>query len=221
MSKYTITIKNLIDNGFDFKMTDYPIFDEEYRDTLNQNILNHYYEEEIGLETPALFRHYLNTRLNIIMPKYNILYNAQKEYALNVFNNVNLREELTRTADSASATQSSSTSSGSTTSTATTSGKNLFQDTPQGRITQTDIDAQTWASNVTFDVTKNNGGNQSSSSITDNSSGSGSANEHYVKTLIGVDKGQYGDAYKKIVSNIVSIDELIINELADLFMGIY
>ena len=36
MSKYTTTIKTLIDNNFDFKMTSYPIFDENYRETLNQ-----------------------------------------------------------------------------------------------------------------------------------------------------------------------------------------
>ena len=34
MAKYTITIKTLIDNNFDFKMTDYPIFDENYRETI-------------------------------------------------------------------------------------------------------------------------------------------------------------------------------------------
>ena len=47
MAKYTITIKNLIDNNFDFQMTNYPIFDENYRETLNNNILYHYYENEI------------------------------------------------------------------------------------------------------------------------------------------------------------------------------
>ncbi len=39
MSKYSITIKNLMDNNFDFQMTLYPIFDENYRNTLNNNIL--------------------------------------------------------------------------------------------------------------------------------------------------------------------------------------
>ena len=31
---------SIIDNNFDFELTDYPIFDESYRATLNQNILN-------------------------------------------------------------------------------------------------------------------------------------------------------------------------------------
>ena len=62
MSNYTTTIKTLIDNNFDFKMTSYPIFDENYRETLNQKILYHYYENEIGFETASLFRFYLNNK---------------------------------------------------------------------------------------------------------------------------------------------------------------
>ena len=60
MAKYTITIKSLIDNNFDFKMNNYPIFDENYRNTLNQNILYHYYENEIKFEISPLFIFYLS-----------------------------------------------------------------------------------------------------------------------------------------------------------------
>ena len=108
MSKYTTTIKNLIDNHFDFKMTSYPIFDEDYRNTLNQNILNHYYESEIGFETASLFRFYLNQTLNEIMPYYNELYKIQKEVLKNSINNVNLTETLQR--DTSTTTNSNSTS---------------------------------------------------------------------------------------------------------------
>ena len=54
MAKYTTTIKTLIDNNFDFGLKDYPIFDEEYREHLNDMILKHYYMSEIGFETAAL-----------------------------------------------------------------------------------------------------------------------------------------------------------------------
>lgn len=221
MSKYTITIKNLIDNDFDFKMDSYPIFDESYRETLNQNILDYYYEDEIGLETPALFRKFLNNRLNIIMPKYNILYEAQREYALNLYNNTNIREELTRTADSTTNSTSSSNSTSNGTSQGTTNGKNLYQDTPQGKITQAALEEQTWATNVTFDNSTNSGSSSNTSLVNDSTQGTGNANEHYVKTLVGGDKIVYADAYKKVVDNIVSIDQMIIEELSDLFMGIF
>ena len=140
MAHYTITIKTLIDNNFDFKMTDYPIFDENYRNVLNQKILNHYYENEIGFETAPLFRFYLNNKLNEIMPYYNILYEKQLQLLNNIDKNVNLVEDFkgTNTNESTTNTESESTSNSSGTS----KNKNLFQDTPQGKISQTDIDNQ-------------------------------------------------------------------------------
>ena len=203
MSKYTTTIKNLIDNNFDFQMNSYPIFDESYRETLNHNILYHYYENEIGFETAPLFRLYLNQRLNEIMPYYNELYKAQKEIIDNkLFNNVNLTEQLT----GSNTTESSSTSQSSN------SGKNLYQDTPQGQISQTDIDNQTWATNLTLN--KNN--------IKDESSATGSGTNEYLKTIIGNNGGKYNiEILNEIKNSLMNIDLMIINDLYDLFMQVF
>ena len=56
MAHYTITIRSLIQNNFDFGLNEYPIFNETYRNTLNTHILNYYYENEIGFETAELFK---------------------------------------------------------------------------------------------------------------------------------------------------------------------
>lgn len=56
---------------------DYPIFDENYRPTLQKKILKHYYTREIGEETVELFKLRLNTRLNEILPYYNQLYASE------------------------------------------------------------------------------------------------------------------------------------------------
>ena len=53
---------------------DFPIFDEEYRATLEKKIVMHYYRREICAETVGLWKLYLNTKLNEIMPYYNQLY---------------------------------------------------------------------------------------------------------------------------------------------------
>lgn len=203
MSKYTITIKNLIDNNFDFQMNSYPIFDESYRETLNHNILYHYYENEIGFETASLFRLYLNQRLNEIMPYYNELYKTQKEIIDNkLFNNVNLTEQLT----------GSNTSETSSTSQSSNSGKNLYQDTPQGQISQTDIDNQTWATNLTLN--KNN--------IEDESSATGSGTNEYLKTIVGNNGGKYNiEILNEIKNSLMNIDLMIINDLYDLFMQVF
>ena len=205
MAKYTITIKTRIDNNFDFQMTNYPIFDENYRETLNNNILHHYYENEIGFETASLFRFYLNQRLNEIMPKYNELYKAQKNLIDNnlLLNNVNLTETLS--GQNATTTSSESQS--------TNKGKNLFQDTPQGNISQQDINAQNvYATNITLN----------DNSINDNSSANGSGTNEYIKTIIGNNGGKFNiDILNDIKNNLMNIDLMIINDLNELFMQIF
>ena len=204
MAKYTITIKSLIDNNFDFKMDSYPIFDENYRDTLNQNILYHYYENEIGFETAPLFRFYLNQKLNEIMPYYNELYKVQKKLIDEnlLLNNVNLKEQLI----------GSNTTETNSTSQSSNNGKSLFQDTPQGQISQTDIDNQTWATNLTLNKNE----------IADQSNATGSGTNEYVKTIIGNNGGKFNiDVLNDIKNNLMNIDLMIINDLNDLFMQIF
>lgn len=200
MAHYTITIKTLIDNNFDFGLQNYPIFDESYRSTLNSNILNYYFESEIGVETPALFKRLLNDRMALIMNKYNVLYQAQRELLNHdLLNNVNLTETYTGGSESESES--------------TTTGKNqrLYQDTPQGKINISDLDVnEVYATDYTLD--KNTGG----SSINDNST------SNYIKSIVGNNGIMYNvDVFNKFISNFANIDKLIINELEDLFMGIF
>ena len=204
MAKYTITIKTLIDNNFNFKMDSYPIFDENYRNTLNQNILYHYYENEIGFETASLFRFYLNQKLNEIMPYYNELYKVQKKLIDEnlLLNNVNLTETL----HGSNKTETSSTSQ------SLSNGKNLYQDTPQGKISQTDIDNQSWATNLTLNKNK----------IEDESNATGNGTNEYLKTIIGNNGGKFNiDVLNDIKNNLLNIDMMIINDLNELFMQIF
>ena len=216
MAKYTITIKSLIDNNFDFKMTSYPIFDENYRNTLNNNILYHYYENEIGFETAPLFRFYLNQKLNEIMPYYNNLYIAQQKLLneSNLFNNVNLTETFNRKND----TTTNSSSNSNSKNNGVSNNKNIFQDTPQGKITQTDIENQTWATNVTFDK------NETNNTIQDTTSSNGNANniENYIKNIVGNNGNKYNiEILNEIKNNLMNIDLMIINDLNELFMQIF
>lgn len=59
---------------FDF---DFPIFDEAYRQVLERKIVKHYYTREICAETVGLWKLYLDTKLNEIMPYYNQLYTTE------------------------------------------------------------------------------------------------------------------------------------------------
>ena len=202
MSKYTTTIKTLIDNNFDFKMTSYPIFDENYRETLNQKILYHYYENEIGFETASLFRFYLNNKLNEIMPYYNELYNKQIKLLDKLDKNVDLTETFKRDTETNTTSKSNSKNS----------GKNVFLDTPQGNLYKGDIDSTDYATSVTWN--KND--------IDDTSDATGTGLENYIKTITGNNGSKYNiEVLKDIKDNIMNIDLMIINDLNDLFMGIF
>lgn len=220
MAHYTITIKTLIDNNFDFQLNDYPIFDENYRNTLNQNILYHYYENEIGFETAPLFRFYLKQKLNEIMPYYNELYKVQKKLIDEnlLLNNVNITENLQGTNTNNTSTSASSQSNSS--NSGTSNNKNLFLDTPQGNEYKGTINDTNYATNVTFD------NNTSSNTIQDTSSNSGTANvsatNAYIKTIIGNNGAKFNiDVLNDIKNKLMNIDLLIINELNDLFMQIF
>ena len=221
MAKYTVTIKTLIDNDFDFGLTSYPIFDETYRNTLNSNILNYYYESEIGFETAALFKKILNDRMSLIMKKYNIMYQAQTQLlnTQNLIGNVNLRETLDRDTsgtlgqtDSGNATQTGS---------STANNKNLYQDTPQGSVSLETLEsANVYATNFTIDQNSNSSSVQDYHTASRNQTVSGT--DDYVKTLVGNNGRKYNvDVFNNVVANLKNIDMLIINDLQDLFMGIF
>ena len=96
LSKYTITVKDLVrdysvsvDTGltdidtkldkareyiFDFN---YPVIDEATKKRIEIAILKHYYMREIAFESVGIWKIKLNDRLNLIMPRYNALYNKQ------------------------------------------------------------------------------------------------------------------------------------------------
>lgn len=103
MATFTITMRELFRDGFDFGLTadDYPIMNEILRGVkndegqwdytkvddvdkigqtfygLNRKIIDHYFYNEIGQESPDMFRMLLNERMRMIMPFYNqMLYSA-------------------------------------------------------------------------------------------------------------------------------------------------
>lgn len=202
MSKYTILIKNLINNNFNFNLSSYPIFNESYREILNNKILNHYYLREIGFETAELFNFYLGNKLNEIMPKYNILYENLEKSIKNLNSNLNYEESFIQKGE-ASATSNSKDSSDS---------KNLYLDTPQGNSFKGTIDDTNYATDVTFN--KLQGTNQVLSS--------NNSTSNYIRKFLGNNGGKYPiEILKDLDNNFINIDMLIINELDELFMQIF
>ena len=216
MSKYTFELRRVIDffdretvEGWfkDYELTDYLTQDEidviEERgtwskDKLAKKIVDHYFMREIGFETPALFKHYVKVTMNEIMEqKLPLIYSASIEYDPLV--NVDYSETFERRIDN--------TSSGSDSST----GLTINSNTPQGQISKAEILTGKYASNT-----------QGGESTATNSQ-TGATEEGSTKTVKG-NSGVSATAQKMIQQyreNIIAIDKDIINDLNDLFMGLY
>ena len=91
ISAITTQLRFLLENGFNIGLDSYPIFNEEYRYYLNKHIVDYYYYDEIGVETPARFKRLLNNKMEIIMPKYNLMYKNKFE-ELNPYTNYTMNE---------------------------------------------------------------------------------------------------------------------------------
>lgn len=126
---------------------DFPIFDENYRLVLEKQILRHYYTREICMETVGAWKLKLQDRLNLIMPKYNKLYESAR-LDFNPFYDVDLTTDHrgenhgSSRSDSSSEYGSRDESTGSFSQSSETerSGSDsndrwdLYSDTPQGGI---------------------------------------------------------------------------------------
>lgn len=93
-------IMNLISEASPKIFSYYVIFDEEYRKVLNNKILAHYINYQIGYESIPLFLFALNRKMNEIMPYYNLLYeNVMKLSELDLSDNMDYFEEFNQASE--------------------------------------------------------------------------------------------------------------------------
>ena len=234
MAEFTIQLRMLLQSDFIPALDGYPIFDESYRAALNQKILDHYYMEEIGLETPDLFNHYLKARMNEIMPYYNEMYRVQA-LIINPFHNFEYSETSKRETDQDN-TQTTTGENVETTSqdSATTFIKGQVRshsaqsDTPQSNLTPYNVATGGYASLVNMSETESDKDNTSGQASTDARQDSQTATagniktvDDYIRTITGsqgISKPEILNQYK---SAFINIDREIINDLRDLFMIVY
>lgn len=145
------------------------IFDENYRAVICKKILKHYYLREICSETVGIWKLWLNTRLEEILPYYNQLYKSallefNPLYDVNITRTHNRTIDENKTENGTSTETSTDKNSGSGTRDNTTSGtnknsgtssvtdngssnsKDLYSDTPQGALTG--VETETYLTNA-------------------------------------------------------------------------
>lgn len=162
MAVYTMTFQEYFEAGF--TIGNYPIWDESYRNVLNDKIKNHYLFREIGQETPGRFKHYLDTKMNEIMPYYNQLYNTTlKEYDISVVSETSETYNANAQTDSESSSTASTEQSGSAENSSTSSS----EASTTGSATDTTKATGTSTNTTTYDNTTTNT-NENLYSLTEN-----------------------------------------------------
>lgn len=221
-------IQRAIPGVFNF---DFPIYDESYRNVLCTKILKHYYTREIGAETVGLWKLWLDTRLNEIMPYYNQLYkSAMIEF--NPMYDVELTTEHLKSFDgSTDVTGDSSENNSGNSGTISVNEsdettRNLFSDTPQGALDN--IENETYLTNATKIMSNGNNTantdyefnndrvvNRTDKTVAKNT-------EEYLQTIKGKTGGaSYSKRLQEFRNTFINIDKMIIDELSDLFLNLW
>lgn len=174
MSKYTTELRWIVEQTLDnvgadhiednwslcydaIGLADYPLFDEAYRETLNNKIIRHYYTREIGAETAGRFRMFVRDAMHLIMPYYNQLYESERlAKGMEPLGDRNLQHKEHAWGNASNKGENSSQSSANQ--------QNVYQDTPQNEMIPTQIKNLQYATNVTIDEDSANATGTSSSS---------------------------------------------------------
>lgn len=206
---------------------EFPIFDENYRKPLCKKILKHYYTREICAETFGLWKLWLNEKMELIMPYYNQLYESAL-LEVDPFKNYKY-DEIGNNTKNDDTTYGETQGLNSTENVATNDSMNdtvldLYHDTPQGGITNLENSTYlTYARKVT-DGKTNTG--QSATTRADNATkqattdfDSASQYAKHVEGMLGVTS--VPKLVKEWRETFLNIDEMIIDDLKDLFFNLW
>ena len=233
MSRYTIELRYLIEGNYDLGLKDYPIFDESYREQLNNKIIQHYYFRVIGFETEALFKNRLNQKMNEIMPYYNQMYESSK-LKIDPLSTIDLEEVFSRKSKTTGEGTSSTSGTGNNTnnfnSTDTTDyGKiSKFSDIAQAQTTPNEILNDKYLTSATVDdgQDKNTNTGTNTSQTESTTSGTSTDKRNLDEDTTLTRKGNNGTASESELLNMyretfLNIDMMIIDDLDELFLGIW
>lgn len=213
MARYSLELRTIKEtsnyNLFDF---DYELYDNNLKPLFEEKFFEYFYFDEIGYPTVQRFKHMLKAKLHMIMPYYKQLYETElRTKEIDFMLNKDLTETFVRDLTSNATANSTVESTGSN------SGVNDgFQaNTPQSKLVQ---DIEHYMSSATRDKT--------SSNYNDNNSSNSSTNNTGREETTLVSKGNIGvtssaELLQKWREVLINIDELIFEDMQDLFMMVY
>lgn len=205
MGAFTLTLEEVIEmEGEDnIGLSDYPIFDEAHRTVLNQKIIDHYYNQEIGQETVSMFRLALKRKMNEIMPEYNQQYELSA-IKLNALLTVDVESTNTNTSTA------SSNAEGSTVSDSDAKSRAVASQFPQNALQAN----SEYATSAQDNISHSDATGSSTETQETEQTGSGTAKQTGFN-------GHQPELIWAARQTIVNIDLEIINRIQSVFLGIW
>ena len=191
----------------DIGLNEYEIYDETHRPVLNKLITDHYHHREIGVETIGMFRFALRRRMNEIMPFYNELFRS-KLIEIDPLRTVDLKTLSTGESEGSATGQSENENNSSSES----KSRAVQSSTPQVALSGRG-DYATGAADTTSGGTSKGGSKDKSTSTNNDRSESESRTVGY--------QGSPSELLTAYRATLLNIDMMIVDELSDLFMGLW
>ena len=211
MPTHTLRLKDVdaITKGH-WGLDNYEIFDESYREKLNSRIKREFWLNEIAHETVDIFIWRLELRMDLIMPRYNRMYLAEMQNTDPLDGGASssrTRQWGDSSNDGTNTSASNGTGSGSS------KGRTVASDTPQTRL----------AGNGDYASSLSDATSENSNKSTSTSSGSTNSRSHYDNNQSS-ESSQRGSKAQMIAQyrqTLINVDNFVIEELRDLFLGVW
>lgn len=207
------------DRIFDFN---YPLTTNLNKNDFEVRFLKHFLTRRIGFETVTLFKIYLEDKLNLIMPRYNLMID-NLYFNANLLSKTDTDVEIFDGDSSSSSSNSGETAESASTSTSsnsTTTNDNRSSDTPQNSID--DIKSGEYVSDYSYDTNIVNASDSTSSSGNSSSSSSNSTTSTNDSTRTTTRTSNInGLELIEINERLASIYEMLFKDLDVLFYQLF
>lgn len=229
----TVELREIVESGVNIWDFEYPVprasidyngktckvdFDKA---AFEKKIVDHYYFRQIGQETVGRWLHYFRTRIREIMPYYVQLYEFDAKFR-NIedpLESYNLVETFKQEHSNNGSVTGSTSSESSLEHSNESDNFHRLSNTPQGRVENIDDGYLTEATKDNGSSSGNESGSASGSSE-QTSEDSGTV-EHTLTKRGNIGVQPLGGEVENIRNAFINIDQMVIDELKDLFLQIY
>lgn len=186
---------------------DFPIYSESYRTEFEEKLIRHFYFHEINITSIGAWKFQLREKLNLIMPLYNKMYEAVS-IKYDPLIDTQMHETYTRNNN----LTSDSSTNGNVTQKDTSNNSQVYSDLPQ-----TTLHGGDYATNST----QNEGTANSTQNASQTANATSSNKETYEHDNTGFSSKSQQTLLIEYYEALRNVDEMVFNELRDLFMLVF